>query len=128
MRAIFKNTEGDYLEATIEIDGVEVVAMDEFGGDRYQIGDEVDVRLSVGLHHEDEEWESMFSGNPEAKKELEQQSGWRYRAYGVVSSIEPEVMVDVGIVQLSAPIDTTDPRVIGECIAFTIDRLDAHNS
>jgi len=32
MKAIFRKTEGDYLEATIEIDGVEIVAMDEFGG------------------------------------------------------------------------------------------------
>lgn len=128
MRAIFKNTEGDYLEATIEVDGVEIVAMDEFGGEKYEAGEEIDVRLSVGLHYDDEEWESMFSGNPKAKKELERQSGWRYRAYGIVSSIEPEVMVDVGIVQLSAPIDTSDPRVIGESIAFTIQRLDAHSS
>ncbi|HAS26770.1 hypothetical protein BCT41_24930 [Vibrio splendidus] len=128
MRVIFKKTEGDYLEATIEVDGVKVVAMDEFGGDRYQAGENIDIRLSVGLHYEDEEWESMFSGNPEAKKELEHQSGWRYRAYGVVTGIDPEVIVDVGITHLSAPIDTSDRKVVGESIAFTIDRLDAHSS
>ncbi|PMM18634.1 hypothetical protein BCT62_23845 [Vibrio splendidus] len=49
MRVIFKKTEGDYLEATIEVDGVKVVAMDEFGGDRYQAGENIDIRLSVGL-------------------------------------------------------------------------------
>ena len=114
MRAIFKKTKGDYLEATIEVDGVKVVAMDEFGGDRYQAGENIDIRLSVGLHYEDEEWESMFSGNPEAKKELEHQSGWRYRAYGVVTGIDPEVIVDVGITHLSAPIETSGPRVVGE--------------
>ena len=128
MRAILKKTEGDYLEATIEVDGVKFVAMDEFGGDRYQPGDNIDICLSVGLHYEDEEWESMFSGNPEAKKELEHQWGWRYRAYGIVTEIDPEVIADVGITHLSAPIETSDPRVVGESIAFTIDRLDAYRS
>lgn len=102
--------------------------MDEFGGDRYQAGGNIDICLSVGLHYEDEEWESMFSGNPEAKKELEHQSGWRYRAYGIVTGIDPKVIVDVGITHLSAPIDTSDRKVLGESIAFTIDRLDAHSS
>jgi hypothetical protein len=47
---------------------------------------------------------------------------------GIVTSIDPEVIVDVGIAHLSAPIETSDPRVVGESIAFTIDRLDAHSS
>ena len=71
MRAIFKTTEGDYLEATIELDGINVFVMDGFGGDRYQAGENIDICLSVGLHYEDEEWESMFSANTEAKRELE---------------------------------------------------------
>lgn len=128
MNALFKKTEGDYLEATLEIDGVEIIAMDEFGGNRYKAGEEIAVRLSVGLHYENEEWESMFLGNPDSKKELEHQSGWRYRAYGIVISINPEVIVDVGIAHLSAPVDTTDPRMVGESIAFTIERLDANSS
>tara|TARA_Y100001960_G_scaffold324366_1_gene404603 strand:- start:8 stop:394 length:387 start_codon:yes stop_codon:yes gene_type:complete len=128
MRAIFKKTEGDYLEAIIELDGVNVVVMDDFGGDRYQAGENIDICLSVDLHSEDEEWESMFSGNPEAKKELNHQWGWRYRAYGIVTEIDPEVIVDVGITHLSAPIETSDPRLAGESIAFTIYRLDAHSS
>ncbi|MEZ9450289.1 hypothetical protein AB4184_22960, partial [Vibrio splendidus] len=56
------------------------------------------------------------------------QSAWRYRAYGVVTGIDPEVIVDVGITHLSAPIDTSDRKVVGESIAFTIVRLDAHSS
>jgi len=125
MKAVFKKTDGDFLEAAIEVDGMEVLVMDDFGGSEYEAGDEINLHLSVGLYFDEEDWDSMFSGNPEAKKELEHQSGWRYRAYGVIVSVDPEVIVDVGITQLAAPINSSDPRMVGESIAFTIERLDA---
>ena len=52
--------------------------------------------------------------------------GWSYRVFGVVKTINPEVMVDVGFTEFEAPIDTSDERVIGENIAFTITRMDAY--
>ncbi len=128
MKATFIKTEGDYLQAELEIAGMKIYAMDEFGGERCKPGEEIDVELTAGLHHEDETWESMFYGNPDGKKELEHQGGWRYRAFGVVTSISPEVMVDVGFAQFEAPIDTSDEGVIGENIAFTISRMDAYGN
>ena len=66
----------------------------------------------------------MFSGNPEAKKELEHQSGWCYRAYGIITSIKP-VMVDVGLLEIESPMNSNDEKLVGESVAFTIERLDA---
>ena len=123
MKAIFRKTEGDYLEATIEIGGVEIVAMDEFGGSELKDGDIIDIKLAVGLAYEEEEQNSMLDSNREGIKDLVRQNGWSYRAYGVVTSINVETLVDVGICELAAPFDTT---ITGESIAFTITRLDAY--
>ena len=102
--------------------------MDDFGGQGCIRGELIDIELSAALHSDDEEWNSMFSGNPEGKKTLEHKKGWCYRAYGIITSIEPEVMVDVGITRFEAPINTHDSKVIGQSIAFTIARLDAQAS
>ncbi|MDQ2044717.1 hypothetical protein NRL14_13345 [Pseudoalteromonas sp. 20-92] len=123
MEAIFKKTEGDYLEATLIIDGQEIIAMDEFGGSELKSGDTVDIELSVGLAYEDEEQNSMLNSNIDGTKRLEHQRGWSYRAFGVVTSIENETLIDVGLCELAAPFETT---ITGEGIAFTITRLDAY--
>jgi len=128
MKAIFRETEGAYLQATVVVDGLELKAMDEFNGESYLPGQEVDITISVGMHYEDESWESMFSGNPHGKTELQHQSGWTYRALGIVVSIKPDVMVDIGFAELEAPISTSDINVVGASVAFTINRLDAHAS
>ena len=128
MKAIFIKSEGDYLQATIEIDGVELYTMDEFGGKNCTTGDKVEIDISAGLVDEDEEWESMFSGNPEHKKTIEHLEGWSYRVFGEVTEITPEVMVDAGGIKFEAPIVTHDPKVVGEYVAFTINRLDAYAS
>ncbi len=124
MDAKFINTEGEYLEAKIEVKGKVLHVMDEFTSESIASGDKVQIEIVAGLYYEDEEWESMFSGNPDGKKELEHQSGWRYRAYGVITSIKP-VMVDVGLFKIEAPIESNDEKLVGESIAFTIERLDA---
>lgn len=128
MKAKFIKTDGEYLQAELEIAGAKIFAMDEFGGVRCKPGEEIEVELTAGLHHEEETWESMFSGNPEGKKELEHQGGWSYRVFGVVKTIKPEVMVDVGFTEFEAPINSSDESVIGKNIAFTISRMDAHGN
>ena len=128
MKAIFKHTDGDYLQATLLVEGVELRVMDSFGGADCTPGQEIDVDISVGLNYEDEEWESMFGGNPTNKKALLDNGGWSYRALGLITTIDPEVMVDVGIMKLEAPINTNDASVIGASVAFTINRLDANAS
>lgn len=124
MEAKFISTEGECLEAIVKVNGKELHVMDEFATKELSPGDMVNIEIVPGLFYEGEEWESMFSGNPEAKKELEHQSGWRYRVYGIISAINP-VMVDVGLFEIEAPIDSNDQKLVGESVAFTVERLDA---
>ena len=88
------------------------------------IGDDFDVELSASLLDDDEPWEVIFSGNPDRRKVLEHIEGWRYRAFGEVVSIDP-VVVDCGMIQIPDVFHSSDPRVVGEFVAFMITRLDA---
>ena len=123
-RAHFISTEGPYLEAQIEIDGQRYYVMDEFSVDERSIpaqGAEINFEFSPLLDDNDS-WESIFSGNPDNKIGLEQMSGWKYRAYGKIVSIKP-VVVDCGLLKIEEVINSNDPNVIGESVAFTISRL-----
>ena len=75
MVAKFISTQGEFLEAVIELNGTVLHVMDEFSYKGLSPGGTVKIEVVPGLYYEDEEWESMFSGNPEAKKEFEHQSG-----------------------------------------------------
>lgn len=118
------STEGTYLEALIEIEGYEYCVMDELTLDvesMPNVGEAFEFEFS-NILDEEETWESILQGNPEKKKCLEQIHGWKYRAYGQVTSINP-VTVDCGVLVQENVIHTHDPKVIGEYIAFTISRL-----
>jgi hypothetical protein len=128
MRATFIDSEGEYLEATVKVGDIELRVMDEFGGSMLAADTEIELDIFVGLAFEDESWESMFNSNPDCKKQLVHQSGWCYRAYGVVTQIQPNVLVDVGFTTLEAPISTNDINVVGVPMAFTINRLGANAS
>ena len=128
MRATFIDSEGEYLEATVKVGDIELRVMDEFGGSMLAADTEIELDIFVGLAFEDESWESMFNSNPDCKKQLVHQSGWCYRAYGVVTQIQPDVLVDVGFTTLEAPICTNDINVVGFPVAFTIKRLGANAS
>ena len=125
MKAIFVKTQGEYLEAEIEVDGHRLVVMDHFSTQSLKAGDEINLELSVGLYCDDEAWDIVFTGNPNAKVGLEQISGWEYKAYGVVQSVNP-VRVNVGMLECEAMISSNDERIIGEHVSFSIKRLDAH--
>ena len=123
-RAHFISTEGPYLEAQIEVDGQRYCVMDEFSVDERSVpaqGIEIEFEFSPFLD-DDDSWESIFSGNPDNKIGLEQMSGWKYRAYGKIVSINP-VVVDCGLLKAEGIIHSNDPKVIGESVAFTISRL-----
>ncbi|MGF1727791.1 hypothetical protein [Photobacterium nomapromontoriensis] len=124
MKAKLISTNGEYLDAIIDIDGNLYCVMDEFGlygGRGPKVGETFDIEFS-NLIDEDESWESIFSSNPEKKIGIEQIEGWKYRAYGEITSINP-VEVNCGILSEEDVIQTHDPKVIGEYIAFTISRL-----
>ncbi|WGL16670.1 hypothetical protein PVT68_18200 [Microbulbifer bruguierae] len=124
MKAKLLSTKGMYLEALIEIDGSEYCVMDELTLDVERMpkeGEIFEFEFSNMLD-EEESWESIFQGNPEKRRCLEQIQGWKYRAYGEVVSINP-VKVDCGVFVEKDVIHTHDPKVVGEFVAFTISRL-----
>ncbi|WP_284308545.1 hypothetical protein [Hydrogenophaga electricum] len=98
--------------------------MDEFtvsAASAPDIGSEFDLELTT-LLDDDETWEEMFSGNSEQRIDLVPLGGWRYRAFGQITQINP-VMVDCGLVQVEGPVQSNDSGLTGEYIAFTITRL-----
>jgi len=127
-RARLISTEGPWLEAVIEIDGRRLTVMDEFshvGPDASpEPGDEIEIEFS-SLLLEDEPWDAIFTANPRRRVGVDHLDGWRYRAFGRVISIEP-VIVDCGLLRIADVVQTRDPRVIGEYVAFTISRLGGH--
>ena len=123
MKATFKNTEGDYLLAELDINGKPFVVMDEFGGEWLKDGDIVQVELMNSVS-DNLIWETVFSANPEHKRELEHISGWAYFAYGEIVSVNP-MMCDCGLVILEGPFDTNDQCCVGEFIGFRVSRLTA---
>lgn len=126
--AIFISTAGEYLEAIIEVNGQRLTVMDEFSlfsaDSLPQAGEPCEVEFSPYLD-EDESWEEIFSGNPGKLVLIEQVEGWRYRAFGKIISVNP-VVVDCGLLQVEGVVCSTDPRLVGEYVAFVITRLGAY--
>jgi hypothetical protein len=122
--ARLRSTQGPYLEATIEMNGVPLIILDEFSVEAtntQNIGAEFNFEFSTQLD-ENESWESICAGNPDKKIGLVNLVGWQYRAFGKITSINP-VVVDCGLLDVEDVVRTSDSRVIGEFVAFTIDRL-----
>lgn len=118
------STQGPYLEALLDIEGVRFCVMDEFSvcaDTAPKPGDVFEFRFSAELAG-DESWETQFAGNPDQRIGLHPLNGWAYRAYGKVLSVSP-VIVECGILQLEDVVCSNDPALIGEHLAFTITRL-----
>jgi hypothetical protein len=126
MKATFKETKGDYLTAIIEINNNQYFVMDHFYGEQLNEQQQIEIELPVGVYSEEESWETMFSGNPDRTKSLNHIKGSEYQANGIITSITPDVMVDIGIAILEAPITSNDQRLVGESMSFKINRLDAY--
>lgn len=121
--ATFIATEGDYLEAVIEVDGQRLHVMDEFGGAQLAAGTQVRLELSP-MPSESDDWDAIFTSNPGREKRLLRLDGWRYLAQGVVVSVDP-VVCDCGLLQLENPFTTHDERCVGAYVGVTLARLDA---
>lgn len=118
------STKGPYLEAVIEACGQHLHVMDEFSvcADTCpRIGEEFEFEFYPFLD-EDEEWESIFSGNPSGRIGLEHLGGWRYRAFGTIVGVSP-VVVDCGLFTVEDVVSSSDARLVGESVAFIISRL-----
>ncbi len=123
--ATFISTTGLNLEAIIELNGQSLCVMDEFfcfsADSLPKAGEPCEVEFSPYLD-EDESWEDIFAGNPNKLVLLEQIEGWCYRAFGKIISVNP-VVVNCGLLQVKGVVCSTDPRLVGEYVAFTISRL-----
>lgn len=75
MQAVFKQTEGDYLEAVIEVAGQPLTVMDEFGGDSLTYGEIIDIELSVGIACEQEDQNTMSA-----------YVGWRHLSIAILAA------------------------------------------
>jgi hypothetical protein len=126
MRLKLIETEGPWLAATVQAGDRLLRVMDGFSeveSEAPKVGEYFEADLSA-LLKDGEEWEEMFGGNAEAKKNLEPLEGWSYRAFGEIISIDP-VEVDCGIMRISDVVCSNDPSIVGKFIAFKISRLDA---
>ncbi|PHV39137.1 hypothetical protein [Janthinobacterium sp. BJB304] len=121
--ATFIATEGEYLEAVIEVGGQRLHVMDEFGGGQLAAGTQVQLELWP-MASEIDDWDAIFRANPGREKRLVRLDGWRYLALGVVTQVDP-VVCDCGLLQLENPFATHDGRCVGAYVGVTLARLDA---
>ena len=113
----------DKYEGTVqfEINGNDYKAF--FYGGEYEPGQNVEVELNHLVSPL--EWNMIFTKNKnkELRIEKSKKSEWSYYGYGKIKSIDP-ISADFGDIQLELGKWTNDPKVIGEYIYWTIDRLD----
>ncbi|WP_215404396.1 hypothetical protein [Janthinobacterium sp. JC611] len=121
--ATFLATDGEYLEAVIEVDGQRLHVMDEFGGGQLAAGTQVRLELSA-MPSEMNDWDAMFTANPGREQRLLRLDGWRYLALGVVTQVDP-VICDCGLLRVEDAFHTHDARCVGAYVGVTLARLDA---
>ena len=121
--ATFIATDGDYLEAVIEVAGQRLHVMDEFGGSQLAAGAPFQAELWP-MASETDDWDAIFSANPAEEKGLRRLDGWRYLALGQVISVDP-VVCDCGLLRVEDAFHTRDARCVGAYVGVTLARLDA---
>ena len=121
--ATFIATDGEYLEAVIEVDGQRLHVMDEFGGAQMAAGTQFQAELRP-MPGEADDWDAIFGANPGREKRLLRLDGWRYLALGQVISVDP-VVCDCGLLQVEDAFHTRDGRCVGAHVGVTLARLDA---
>ena len=78
-------------------------------------------KFIAGLCALDDDWDSIFQGNPDNRIGIEHINNWSCKAYGRIIGVNP-VVVDCGILHVENVVKTHDERCIGEFIGFRIDR------
>jgi hypothetical protein len=124
-----ENEEGGAV--VLQVNGARIVAMDCLGYGPYsypQVGTEFEVEFRC-LYPDEQDWTSLFNGNPEMAKRLERQGLWIYKALGQLVEVESDnnesAIADCGQCLLPVPIEVRDERCIGEYVSFSVSRLDA---
>ncbi|MGK5011655.1 hypothetical protein [Janthinobacterium sp. MDB2-8] len=121
--ATFIASEGEYLEAIIEVGGQRLHVMDEFGGAQLAAGTQFQAELWP-VSSEMDDWDAIFRANPGREQGLLRLDGWRYLALGVVTQLDP-VICDCGLLQVEDAFHTRDARCVGAYVGVTLARLDA---
>jgi hypothetical protein len=124
--ATFIESEGEYLEAVIEVDGELLHVMDDFGGENLKAGSKLEVELYPNVF-DPGDWDEIFSANPGKKKGLVHLDSWCYLALGKIVNVNP-VICDCGLLMVEEPFFTHDKRCIGDYVGIMIGRLDARAS
>jgi hypothetical protein len=124
MKIKFIETEGFALQAKVEVNGKIFAVMDEISfPDRAVKPNSIYEAEFTAMCIGNETWEEIFNGNPEKKKCLEQIEGWKYKAFGEITGVNP-IIIDCGIITIEDDvINTHDERCMGEFISFEISRL-----
>ena len=133
---------GEGTAAVIEIDGVEYECMNCLGFGRsrgYRPGDIIFVSLIADRVKTDARGNVQIDPNPQQRKALESRGGWRYRAYGIVTTVTPSKErysdfraltpnnLDCGAVNFAVP-QLTGDDLDGRFIAIDIERMDCWRS
>ena len=120
---IIKVQETDQFEGTVifRVNDHQYEAF--YWGDNFEAGEKVNVTLTQLEHPL--RWEEIFTKNKgqEIKIEKSKSSERTYDCYGKIESIKP-IVADFGDLQFELGDWTSDQKVIGENIFWTIDRID----
>ncbi|CAD5255109.1 MULTISPECIES: hypothetical protein [unclassified Imperialibacter] len=120
---ITKINETDNHEGTVtfEVNGRQYDAF--YSEDKFKLREKINVTLT----HLDYplKWDVIFGGNKgrEIRIEKSNQGEWTYHCYGTIKSVNP-IIGDFGDFQFNLGDWTSDEKVIGEYIFWTIDRLE----
>lgn len=113
----------------MSIGGAEIAAMNYLGykGPYPEVGTFFQPSFTCLFDDDvDENWDSVFNGNPHRQQALERTGLWSYRALGQVVSIETAdhaALADCGGCLIPLPITMFNPDFIGEYVGFDIVRL-----
>ncbi len=68
MKVKFIETEGDFLQATIQIQDTKMNIMDNFAGNLINKNEIVDLEIVTGIENDKQDWDYIFSSNPNKEK------------------------------------------------------------
>lgn len=122
-RAKLISTKGIYLDAVIEVDQQIYHVFDEFSLSGCENKEQscFDFKWSIECSS-DESWDEIFTNNSGQKYGLVHLSGWTYHAFGQIVGINP-VIVDCKVLRVEDVVVSSDEKLVGEWVRFTISRL-----
>lgn len=118
--------------AVVVVNGMTLHAMDCLGyatsANAYpKAGELFEVRFTCLFDdHENQDWDSVFKGNPSEELRMERLGHWSYRAFGRIVGVDGpngEARADCGGCLLPLPIEVSSTDSIGAYVSFKILQL-----